>query len=149
MRNRRHVRWPLPHRVHSHGRVMWHPWVSHHQRPAVHGAGPHGGAEQAAPSAPAQQPAPQRLPRGGPEGHQRLGLAAGREQRRQQADGLAGRPVGAARQPAALRRLVGGGGGHGPDGVPRRQLHEGGRLGQREGQRLRGGRGRRRRGVAA
>lgn len=29
MRNRRHVRWPLPHGVHSHGRVMWHPWVSH------------------------------------------------------------------------------------------------------------------------
>lgn len=29
MRNRRHVRWPLPHGVHSHGRVMWHPGVSH------------------------------------------------------------------------------------------------------------------------
>lgn len=128
---------------------MWHPWVSHHKRAAVDGPGPHGGAQQAAPAAPAQEPPPQRLPRRGPEGHQGLGLAAGREQRRQQADWLARRPIGAARQPAALRRLVGGGGCHGPDGVPRRQLHEGGRLGQREGQWLRGGRGRRRGGVAA
>lgn len=98
-----HVGWPLTHRVHSHGRVMRHPWVSHHKRAAVHGAGPHGGAEQAAPAAPAKKAPSEWLPRRGAEGHQRLGLPAGREQRGQQADWLAGRPIGAARQPGALR----------------------------------------------
>lgn len=119
---------------------------THHKRAAVHSAGPHGGAEQAAPAAPAKKAPSEWLPRRGAEGHQRLGLPAGREQRGQQADRLAGRPIGAPCQPGALRRLVGGR-SDGTDGVPRRQLHEGRGLRQGERQRLRGGRGRRRRRV--
>uniref|UniRef100_A0A7M4FW96 ARF like GTPase 6 interacting protein 6 n=1 Tax=Crocodylus porosus TaxID=8502 RepID=A0A7M4FW96_CROPO len=110
-------------------------------------ARPHRRVEQAAPTAAAEQPPPELLPRG-PKGHEGLGLPAGREQRGQQADRLARRPIRAAAEPAALRRLVRGG-GDGAHGVPRRQLHEGRRLRQRERQRLRRGRGRRRRRVPA